>query len=271
MADERDPDSQRPLRDLEVSRHYRELEPLEPPPALDQKILAAAREAAASLHAPLVAPAGRHRWYYSLAAAAVLVFAVALTLHLERERPDPEGVPAPIVRGEIKQAPKADAVTPAQAERAPVFTPDPQASAPREAAAPPLPAADEARPAPERLRAEQAAATAAAEQKAAAKQQASRAVRSRASAAPGLQDSAASAPREAAGAQGAAPAPAPAQVAAAPENPERWLERIVELRSRGRHADADRELANFRKAYPNYSLSDVMRERVEGTPAPAAQ
>jgi hypothetical protein len=63
----------------------------------------------------------------------------------------------------------------------------------------------------------------------------------------------------------AAPAAAPA---AAPENPERWLERIAELRSRGRHAEADRELANFRKAYPDYRLSEVMRERVEGTVAP---
>jgi hypothetical protein len=58
-------------------------------------------------------------------------------------------------------------------------------------------------------------------------------------------------------------------VAAPPENPERWLERIAELRSRGRHMEADRELVAFRKAYPNYQLSDLMRERVEGTPTPS--
>jgi len=51
---------------------------------------------------------------------------------------------------------------------------------------------------------------------------------------------------------------------AAPENPERWLERIAELRSRGRHAEADKELADFRRVYPSYPLSEVMRERVEG-------
>ena len=51
---------------------------------------------------------------------------------------------------------------------------------------------------------------------------------------------------------------------AAREKPERWLERIAELRSRGRHAEADKELAEFRRVYPNYVLSDVMRERVEG-------
>ena len=85
------------------------------------------------------------------------------------------------------------------------------------------------------------------------------------------QAKATSAPTQAAGSPRLAPAPAGAQVAAAPENPDRWLERIAELRSRGRHAEADRELAAFRKAYPKYPLSDVMRERVEGTPAPAAQ
>jgi hypothetical protein len=49
-----------------------------------------------------------------------------------------------------------------------------------------------------------------------------------------------------------------------PEKPERWLERIAELRSRGKHAEADKALAEFRRAYPDYRLSEVMRERVEG-------
>ena len=237
MADERDP---------KLSQHYRSLEPLEPPAALDQKILASARDAADSPHAPLVAPAGRHRWYYGLAAAAVLVFAVALTLHVERDRPDPEAGP-PLrmdreLRGQIKQAPKADTAPRAEPERAPVFAPDPQASVPREAApasrAPaPSPRADE-----QRIRAEQSAAT-------------ERATRSEAQA-------------EKRAARDTAAGPAAAPVAAAPENPDRWLERIAELRSRGRHAEADRELAAFRRAYPDYRLSEVMRERVEGTVAP---
>src|SRR6059058_2297328 len=113
MADERDP---------QLSRQYRSLEPLESPAELDRKILDAAR-------APLVTPAGRHRWYYGLAAAAVLVFAMALTLHVERDRPDPEAGP-PLrmdreLRGQIKQAPKADTAPRAEPERAPVFAPDP--------------------------------------------------------------------------------------------------------------------------------------------------
>ena len=243
MADERDP---------KLSQHYRELEPLEPPPALDQKILAAARAATES-HAPLVVPAGRHRWYYSLAAAAVLVFAVALTLHLDRDRPDAETMYAPAVRGEIKQPPKAEPAPPAQMERSPTFTPDPQATVPREA--PPAPRADEQqRAALEKRQAEQAAATGAA-------------TRAQGDAEARARSEMAAAAKQQASAARLAASPA----AAAPEPPERWLERIAELRTRGRHVDADRELAAFRRAYPNYQLSDVMRERVEGTPAPAAQ
>ena len=62
----------------------------------------------------------------------------------------------------------------------------------------------------------------------------------------------------------AASAPAPAVALAAPEKPERWLERIAELRSRGRHEEADKQLAEFRRVYPDYRLTEIMRERVEG-------
>src|SRR5207248_3093334 len=82
---------------------------------------------------PLVAPAGRHRWYYSLAATAVLVFAVALTMHIERQQPDTEAVAPPSVpkpkteaRGVIETKPAAEAPAP----RAPAFVPDPNAAAP---------------------------------------------------------------------------------------------------------------------------------------------
>ena len=249
MADERDP---------KLSKHYRELEALEPPAALDQKILAAARQATES-HAPLVAPAGRHRWYYSLAAAAVLVFAVALTLHLDRDRPDPEAMYAPSVRGEIKQAPKPEAARPrAEPQRPPAFTPDPQASAPRaaERARAPAPRVEPELARSDVMRAQEAAETAAAS-------------RSRADETRAAQDRAATAKQPQAASRSMAAGAPTLAAAAPPENPERWLERIAELRSRGRHADADRELANFRKAYPNYQLSNVMRERVEGTPTPS--
>src|SRR5437667_12581416 len=142
MADERDP---------KLSQHYQDLEALEPSRELDQTILAAARRATGSAHAPLVAPSGRHRWYYSLAAAAVLVFAVALTMHIERQQPDPEAAappPAPTPKAETrgvitakpadeasaKRAPEAaPPAAPAEPARAPAFAPEPppQAPAPR--------------------------------------------------------------------------------------------------------------------------------------------
>src|SRR3954470_12649821 len=129
MADERDP---------RLSKQYRELEPLEPPAALDQKILDAARQATES-HAPLVVPAGHHRWYYGLAAAAVLVFAVALTLHLEREKPDLEVIataPGPTVKeGPIRiEEAKPPAEERAAKPAAPPFAPDPGKPAPAAAA-----------------------------------------------------------------------------------------------------------------------------------------
>jgi TolA-binding protein len=45
--------------------------------------------------------------------------------------------------------------------------------------------------------------------------------------------------------------------------PEPELERIAELRRLGRHEDADKALAEFRKTYPDYKISGPMLERVE--------
>src|SRR4029077_17103229 len=83
MAEELDP---------KISRRYRELGDEEPPRELDQAILAAPHRAADRAHAPLVAPAGRHRWYFAFGAAAILVLAVAITVQVERQ-PDPEALP----------------------------------------------------------------------------------------------------------------------------------------------------------------------------------
>jgi len=270
MADERDP---------RLSKQYRELEPLEPPAALDQEILAAARQAAES-HAPLVVPAGRHRWYYGLAAAAVLVFAVALTLHLEREKPDLEAMataPGPTVKeGRIRTE---EAKPPAEEREAkpaaPPFAADPATTSsdglrlaeklgkPDTPAAAPSPRADEPRIQAERLRAEQSAASTRAR-----RAQADGEARAAREMAADAERSVAAAKLQSSSARSVIAAPSAAPPVAAPENPDRWLERIAELRSRGRHPEADRELAAFRKAYPNYALSEVMRERVEGTVAP---
>lgn len=191
MADERDP---------KVSQRYREMGSEEPPPELDQRILAAGRNAATQPHAPLVTPAGRHRWYFSLAAAAVVVLAVAVTVHVDRERPDPEAVvtePAPQVQND--EAPKAE---------------------------PPPPM-----PVPEPGRRE---------------------------AAPAESGDNASSERRAQG-ESSRPMAAPAirgRMAEQVEEPERWLERIAQLRKEGRHEEADKALAEFRRRYPDYRVPE---------------
>ena len=46
-------------------------------------------------------------------------------------------------------------------------------------------------------------------------------------------------------------------------SPERWLEQIAQLRKQGKHEEADKALAEFRKQYPDYRLTDEMRAKVE--------
>ena len=53
------------------------------------------------------------------------------------------------------------------------------------------------------------------------------------------------------------------RVQEADETPERALERIAELRKSGKHDEADKALAEFRKRYPEYKLSDQMKAKVE--------
>jgi hypothetical protein len=51
--------------------------------------------------------------------------------------------------------------------------------------------------------------------------------------------------------------PATAARAAPPLTPERWLERIVQLRKEGQHEEADKQLAEFRRTYPEYTVSEA--------------
>jgi hypothetical protein len=49
----------------------------------------------------------------------------------------------------------------------------------------------------------------------------------------------------------------------AEETPEAWLERIARLRAEGRHEDADKALADFRKKFPDYKIPPEMLKKVE--------
>jgi outer membrane biosynthesis protein TonB len=245
-----------------VSQKYRELGAEAPPRALDDAILAAARREAGS-RPGLPGRAGRRRWYAPLATAAVLVLAVAVALNMQRESPEivstaklerpapPAAAPAPAEKDSPKAAAKAEAQPRAAASRAerehqpePVARKAPEAfpmasqdkvTAPTsEPAPPPAPAAA---PAP-----------------ATAEMRTSR------------RDAALESGSSAAGAL-ARPEVAQVQAhrakAAPTDTPERELERIAGLRHLGMHDEADKALAEFRKHYPDYTIPEAMRLRIE--------
>jgi len=283
MTDERDP---------KVSHRYRELGDEEPPRELDQAILAAAHRAPDRPHAPLVAPAGRHRWYFAFGAAAILVLAVAITVQLDQGQLDPEAVApasAPPERKETFSDGKREALSAA---------PQPQEEARAKVQKPPVqpkPPSSPARDAAPLQEKPQAAEAARADRLEARQQQAPAVETQNASAAPPATPStpqADSRDQTSGAATGlfsrraevsknreAPPAAAPSPEATtrsqanvqegrvvasvAPLTPERLLERIAELRKEGRHDDADKALAEFRQRYPEYRISEELLKKVE--------
>jgi hypothetical protein len=229
--------------DPKISQRYRELPREEPSRGIDAAILAAARRAAETRPAPLVVPSGRRRWYFPLAAAAIIVLAVAVTVQVERQQPDPELAIPPVTVPKAPAEEQPEPVKPA-AEAEParkaappqVFAPDPRPQAP--------PAESPRAPSSE-MRAQRDAAGA----------------ETQAAPTPAPESPPADAAR---GVRESRRAEAPRPMASmVVEPPERWLERIAELRKQGKHDEADKALAEFRRAYPDYRISEAMLEKVE--------
>lgn len=235
--------------DDKVSQRYRELPGEEPPRHLDEAILAAARRAAESRPAPLVAPTGRRRWTFPLAAAAVVVLSISVAVHVEREQPDEEALVASRVeKKSVEQprpaeAPKAGAK---QAPQRPTFTPDPQ----RERATRGELRRERDTPARQDSSGAAAQAPAAAPPVAAAQERAeAERQQARVKAATGSADRAAGNTATLA--------------KLAEQSPEQMLQGIADLRRQGRDEEADKALAEFRKRYPDYKISEAILEKVE--------
>ena len=124
-------------RDEELSRRYRELAREEPPRALDDAILAAARREVEARPAPLVAPSGRRHWFVPVAAAAVIVLSAVVTLHVQREQPDDELRAPQIAEAPAKRKDAAPAVVPPVAMREEKLSQPKDAEAPQAQAAAP--------------------------------------------------------------------------------------------------------------------------------------
>jgi hypothetical protein len=284
-------------RDDRVSAAYRDLPGEGPSPSLDAAIQAAARRAVRSR------PAAGRRWQKPLSIAAVFMLAIAVSLQVEREKPlgVDEGAPASTGSAEYP-VPQADTVpaepaskpaAPAPAKRA--AAPEPVArenEAARQAGRAPAPPPEAKRFVPDApatasppaadatpTMREESASAASAPLRAPAPASAPPSAPAPAAAPPAAafsapatsgaavsRDAVRTAPQAAPQAKSELAREATTQekrMADALDTPERRLERIAGLRLRGLHEEADRELAEFRRAFPDYRISEEWRRRID--------
>jgi hypothetical protein len=257
MTDERDP---------KLQAAYRALDAEEPPRALDEAILAAARRPLAA--ARQTARSWTQRWSVPLSLAAVVVLSVVVTLRIQHEQPGIEQ-PAPVRKEEQVARQAAEPIKPAADPDGPaaesVARAPQQKSMPRKEAQA-FPSSAQDRAVAESRVAEAAPASPAASSAPAPQMEA-----------PALAKRADAAPEVGAMAGSVAPPPAPAADAPAMRamqreriaaerdvaTPERELERIAGLRKQGKHDEADKALAEFRKRHPEFKIPAPMLERVE--------
>jgi hypothetical protein len=232
-------------RDERVTAAYRELPGEGPPPALDAAIQAAARRAVGSR------PGGTRRWQVPISIAAVLALAIGVSLQVERKKPlVVDGTP--VVSSGSAEYPVAQA-EPEREER------------PATKAAPAQPAREK------KILAKEAPAPASVPVPAAPALSAAPATQPPA---PARAEPMQSAPQTM---MRAAPQAMPTENAGAArdsvtlekrktetvDSPERQLERIAQLRAKGQHEEADRALAEFRRANPDYRIGEEWLRKVE--------
>ena len=257
MSDPRDP------RSDELSHIYKEAGWPEPSRQIDEAILSASRRAARARH-PFM-----WRWAPPLALAATMVLTVSLVLRVYQERPETASPPAP----DERPAPSAPTVA-APAEKAKAAA-EPAAAA-KSAPAPvqkpaPTPAMALKKEAPETGRADRARRELEASMRARYQSEPPQELQAEIRpepmrAPPRAYESPSAPPAKAAPAPSAAVVPGSAaggisiRRSDAPERtPQAWLEDIRKLKAEGKPDEAGRELAEFRKRYPDYALPDDLR------------
>jgi hypothetical protein len=245
-------------RDEKLARAYRALGAQEPPRALDDAILAAARRRPA-------------RWRVPLSVAAVVVLAVGVTLRMLPHEPGAESValapqvmetprPAsPPAEPGAATAPGAADVARAPERRAARNEPGATASAGTSKKDQALAEVAGARARGETQAARQAGAPPAAAAEAARRDAAMAGAKEQAAErAPAAPAPAAAPAADAPAADAAAPRALGAAKLAEPATPEAWLERIAELKKQGREREAEESLAEFKKRYPGYKIPEAL-------------
>ena len=245
--------------DPKLSHLYRETATEEPPAALDAAILAAARKHAAR-------PERRARsswlsWMAPASAIATLVLGVSIAFLVQREQPAPArdlsihpiALSAPSAGAtQAAKAKTADRAAPAPAVKTEVPASAPAAPAPAAAA----PAAPVLSPAAQAFPAENRAKASASDTKQESNVERDSALGRTGAPAPAAPVAAPPAPVAAPAA--AAGRLAPLRQPAAQRSPEAWLEQISRLKREGRDKEAAEQLAEFRKAYPAYSVPEAL-------------
>jgi hypothetical protein len=243
--------------DPQVSRLYREHAQAEPSDAIDQRVLARARQAVSARPPGTRSTGWWTRWRMPLTLLTTVMLTVTLTLLVERQPDDlssslpsaekprsesmQDGVAGPSKKQAEAAAPSRSAPTPAAPSVKENRSPPPAESRERDASRASKFDAEQAPVAP--------SATDKAENVAPAANAASQAAgRVELRAAPEF--------------SGARPAAAPLAKSRADgtRTPELWLEEIRALRSAGKTEEAERQLREFRRAHPDYPLPEEFRQ-----------